>query len=86
MAQRATVTSTWAQVGLGPALVQLISPDATGVEVLVLCQTATPSGTDGMVLNRNNPIIKFSLAQAIWAATLNSGQTALVDVQGDVAG
>jgi hypothetical protein len=87
MAQRATVTATWTQIGTGPAIVQLVSPDATGVEVMVECATSAPTGEDGMVLNASNPIVKFSLTDAIWAATVQGGTTtALVNVQPDVAG
>jgi hypothetical protein len=85
MSQRVTVTQgTWQNIGTGPAIVQLISPDASGVEVMVECQTATPTGNDGLVLNANNPIVKYSLSQTIWANAING--TALLDVQPDVAG
>ena len=85
MAQRVSVTSgTWQNIGTGPAYVQLISPSGNQVEVMVECQTTTPTGNDGMVLNGNVPVIKFNLAQTIWAQGING--TALVNVQPDVAG
>jgi len=85
MSQRVTVTQgTWQNIGTGPAIVQLISPDASGVEVMVECQSTQPTGNDGLVLNSNNPVQKFSLAQTIWANAING--TALLDVQPDVAG
>jgi hypothetical protein len=85
MAQRVTVTvGTWQNIGTGPAIVQLISPDAAGLEVMVECQTAQPTGIDGVVLSSENPTVKFSLAQAIWANAIQG--SAVLDVQPDVAG
>lgn len=87
MAQRVTVTAgSWQNVGTGPAIVQLISPDATGVEVMIECAASAPSGDtfDGMVLNASNPIIKFSLTDAIWANAIQG--SAVINVQPDVAG
>jgi hypothetical protein len=86
MAQRVNVTNgTWQNIGTGPAIVQLISPSGNGVEVMVECEATAPTGSDGMVLNGQNPIIKFSLAQNIWAQAIQNG-TAIVNVQPDVAG
>lgn len=79
MSERATVTgASWAQIGTGPATVQLIS---TGVPVMVLCQTATPTGTDGLILVDQGDSHYFQLADAIWALVLNSAASAVVAVQ-----
>lgn len=86
MSIRANVAvGAWVQVGTGPALVQLISPDANGAEIMVLCAASTPTGntTDGVVLSSEFPFFKFSLAQPIWANAIVAGQLA---VQPDVAG
>lgn len=82
MSERVTVTNgTWQNIGTGPATVQLLSPDATGAEVMVVCATAQPTGSDGMVLSASYPQHDFQLAQAIWAQVIQTGLTALVAVQ-----
>jgi hypothetical protein len=87
MSIRATVTATWTQIGTGPATVELISPSGGGVEVMIACQTATPTGADGMVLNGDYPAHTFTESDAIWAATVQGGSTtALVAVQPEVIG
>jgi len=86
MAQRTTVTAgTWQNIGTGPAIVQLISPSGGEVEVMVECAATAPTGNtqDGMVLSGNVPVIKFNLADTIWANAIQG--SALVNVQPDVA-
>lgn len=88
MTIRSTLTGNgaWSQIGTGPATVQLISPDANGVEVMVVAATSEPTGADGMVLSSAYPVHLFSLAQAIWAQVVQSGSiAALVAVQPEAA-
>lgn len=82
MSIRSTLTgATWAQIGTGPATVQVISPEANGVEVMVVAQAGTPSGNDGLVLNAVHAVQHFSLAQPIWGLVVQAPLTALVAVQ-----
>jgi hypothetical protein len=77
-----TGDGTWHQIGTGPAVVQVISPDANGVSVMVAVETAQPAtNNDGLVLNSSYPVQAFTLAQAIWAQVVQSGKTAIVAVQ-----
>lgn len=77
------VNGTWTNIGTGPALVQVISPDATGATVEILCQTTQPTGDDGIVLNAELGSAKFNLAQTIWARGIAGN--CVVAVQPDVA-
>jgi hypothetical protein len=88
MSLRTTLTgdSTWHQIGTGPATVQVISPDANQVAVMVVCATAQPTGNDGMVLSSEYPVHLFSVSQAIWAQVVEAGQSALLAVQPEVFG
>jgi hypothetical protein len=88
MSIRSNVTAgTWQNIGTGPALVQVISPDATGVSVMVANQTAQPStNSDGLVLGAANPVLLLTLAQAIWAQVEQTGETAIVAVQPQAVG
>lgn len=71
----------WTQIGTGPATVQVISPEANGVSVMVEAAAASPTGTDGMVLNSAYPVHVFSLAEPIWAQVVQTGLDAIVAVQ-----
>jgi hypothetical protein len=76
-----TGNGEWTQIGTGPATVELISPDANGVSVMVEAAAASPTGTDGMVLNSAYPVHVFSLAEPIWAQVVQTGLDAIVAVQ-----
>lgn len=77
-----TGDGAWHQIGTGPAIVQVISPDANGVSVMVAAETAQPAtNSDGLVLSSSYPVQAFTLAQAIWAQVVQSGKTAIVAVQ-----
>jgi hypothetical protein len=83
MSIRTTLTGagTWAQIGTGPATVQLIAPEANGAEVMVEAAAIEPTTVDGLVLSAAYPVHHFSLAQAIWAQVVQTGLTATVAVQ-----
>lgn len=83
MSERTNVTSgAWTQIGTGPGTVQLISPDANGVEVMVVASAAQPAtNIDGLVLNSSFPVHNFNVAQPIWAQVVQAGLTAQVAVQ-----
>lgn len=87
MSIRASVSNgTWQQIGTGPATVQLIAPDSNGAEVMVACAASAPaSAPDGLVLYSEYPVHEFTLAQAIWAQVVQTGLTATVAVQPEVA-
>lgn len=78
MSIRANITGdgAWHNIGTGPATVQLISPDANGVEVMVLAATTEPTTADGLVLSAVNAIQHFSLAQTLWAQVVQVGTIA----------
>lgn len=79
MSERSTVTgATWAQIGTGPAVVQLIS---TGTPIMVVDQTASPTGNDGEILTDAGESLTFTRAQAIWALVVNPTASAVVAVQ-----
>jgi hypothetical protein len=88
MSIRTTLTGdgNWHNIGTGPAIVELVSPSGSEAEVMVECAASTPTGVDGVVLNGNEPLIKFSLTNTIWAQVIQSGATAVLAVQPDVAG
>lgn len=83
MSERTNVTSgAWAQIGTGPGTVQVISPGANGVSVMVVAAAAQPAtNSDGLVLNSSYPAHNFNVAQPIWAQVVQAGLTALVAVQ-----
>jgi hypothetical protein len=83
MSIRSTLTGTgWTEIGTGPATVQLISPDANSVEVMVEAAAAQPStNDDGMVLSAAYAVHHFTLAEPIWAQVVQSTSTAIVAVQ-----
>ena len=80
MAQRTTLTGngSWTQIGTGPATVQLVSD---GVSVMVECAASAPTGIDGLILTGSGDSHTFQLSDAIWAQVVESGATAVVDVQ-----
>jgi hypothetical protein len=79
MSERVTVTgSSWAQIGTGPATVQLIS---TGISVMLVCATSAPTGNDGIILVNQEDSHTFQLSDAIWALVVNPGSSAVVAVQ-----
>lgn len=81
MSQRTSVPGdgAWHQIATtGPATVQLLT---VGVSVMVEAATASPTGIDGLVLNDQTDSHHFTLADPIWAQVVQSGQTAVVDVQ-----
>jgi hypothetical protein len=88
MSIRSNVTAgTWQNIGTGPAIVQVISPDATGVSVMVANQTSAPStNNDGLLLGSALPSLLLTLAQPIWAQVVETGQTANVAVQPQAVG
>ncbi len=88
MSIRTTVTAgSWTQIGTGPAIVQVISPDSNDAIVMVANQTSAPStNSDGIAMGVQLPVEKFGVAQAIWAQVVQTGLTALVACQPDVVG
>jgi len=67
--------------------VQLISPDANGVEVMVACQTSAPAtNSDGMVLSAVYSAQLMSPSQPIWAQVIQGGLSATLAVQPQVFG
>lgn len=79
MSERATLTgSSWAQIGTGPATVQLIS---VGTPVMLVCATGAPTGNDGLVLINQGDSHTFQLTDAIWGLVVNPNATAVVAVQ-----
>lgn len=80
-----TGDGAWHNIGTGPATVQVISPNGTGAGVMVLCQTAEPTGVDGLAMGAQYPVHTFTVTETIWAQVIQSGETALVAVQPEVA-
>jgi hypothetical protein len=80
---RTSLTGTgWTQIGTGPATVQVISPDANGVEVMVDAAAAQPTtNSDGLVLSSAYPVHHFTLAEPIWAQVVQPALTAIVAAQ-----
>jgi hypothetical protein len=77
-----TGDGAWHQIGTGPATVQVISPGANGVSVMVAAQAAAPAtNSDGLVLSSAYPVHNFNVTQPIWAQVVQSGKAALVAVQ-----
>lgn len=73
---------SWTQVATGPATVQLISGEATGVEVMVYAGASQPATNfDGFVLNSAFPSHTFTQSTAIWAQAVQANLTALVAAQ-----
>lgn len=83
MSERTTLTGdgAWHNIGTGPATVQVISPEAQGISVMVVCSNTQPAGQDGLVLNGDTPAHTFQLADTIWAQVVQAGAQALVAVQ-----
>jgi len=83
MSIRTTVNSgSWQQIGTGPATVQLISPDANGVTVMVYAGASAPAtNSDGLALNGEFAVHNFNSTQPIWAQVVQTGETALVACQ-----
>lgn len=83
MSERTNLTGdgAWHQIGVGPATVQLISPESNGVSVMVEAAASIPTGVDGLVLGSNFPVHNFNSANPIWAQVVQAGLTALVAVQ-----
>lgn len=78
---------SWTQIGTGPAIVQVISPEANNVSVMVACEASQPStNSDGIVMGTHCPIYRFGAAQPIWAQVVQTGLTALMVAQPDVVG
>jgi hypothetical protein len=91
MSLRTTVASgSWQQIGTGPAIVQLISPEAGGAEVMVVCAASSPTYStdpiDGLVLNSDLSSVLLTLAASIWACVVQAGLTAVVAVQPQAVG
>jgi hypothetical protein len=76
-----TGDGAWHQIGTGPATVELISPDANSVAVMVEAAATIPTGVDGLVLNSEFPVHNFNSANPIWAQVVQTGLTAVVAVQ-----
>lgn len=76
-----TGDGAWHQIGTGPATVEVISPDANGVSVMVEAAAAIPTGIDGLVLNAAFPVHNFNSTNPIWAQVVQAGLTAVVAVQ-----
>lgn len=83
MSERTNLTGdgAWHQIGTGPGTVQVISPDANGVSVMVEAAASIPTGIDGLVLNSAYPVHNFNSANPIWAQVVQAGATALVVMQ-----
>lgn len=83
MSERTNVPgdNAWHQIGTGPGTVQVISPDANGVSVMVEAAASIPTGIDGLVLGANYPVHNFNSANLIWAQVVQTGLTALVAFQ-----
>jgi hypothetical protein len=91
MSLRTSVASgSWQNIGTGPAIVQLIAPDADGVEVMVVCAASSPTystdPTDGLVLSAGFSTVLLTLADSIWAQVVQAGLTAIVAVQPQAVG
>lgn len=81
MSQRTTLTGdgAWHQIAAtGPATVELLS---VGVSVMVESAAVSPTGIDGLVLISQGDTHHFTQTSAIWAQVVQSGATAIVDVQ-----
>jgi len=76
-----TGNGAWTQIGTGPATVEVISPQANGVSVMVEAAATIPTGVDGLVLNAAYPVHNFNSANPIWAQVVQTGLTAIVAVQ-----
>jgi hypothetical protein len=83
MSERTNLTGdgAWHQIGTGPGTVQLISPEANGVEVMVEAAASIPTGIDGLVLSSAYPVHNFNSANPIWAQVVQTGAAAVVAVQ-----
>lgn len=83
MSIRTTVPSgSWTQIGTGPATVQVISPDADGVEIMVTAAASAPAtNSDGLVMGSGHAVQHFSLVEPLWAQVVQAGLTALVAAQ-----
>ena len=83
MSERSNLTGdgAWHQIGTGPGTVQLISPEANGVEVMVVAAASIPTGIDGLVLSSTYPVHNFNSANPIWAQVVQQGLPALLAVQ-----
>jgi hypothetical protein len=71
----------WHQIGTGPATVQLISPAANSVSVMVEASATIPTGIDGLVLSSELQEHNFNSANPIWAQVVQIGLTAIIAVQ-----
>lgn len=80
MSERTTLTGdgAWHNVGTGAATVQNLSDQ---VPVMLVCATAQPTGSDGIVLINQGDSHTFQLTQTIWAQVIRAGATAIVAVQ-----
>jgi hypothetical protein len=62
--------------------VQLISPDANGVSVMVSAAASAPAtNPDGLVLSSEYRVYQCTEAHPIWAQVVQTGLTALLAVQ-----
>ncbi|MEA3197857.1 MAG: hypothetical protein QOF32_1909 [Gammaproteobacteria bacterium] len=64
-----TGDGAWHQIGTGPGTVQLISPDANGVSVMVEAAASIPTGIDGLVLSSAFPVHKLQLGKPYLGAS-----------------
>jgi len=82
-----TNTGSWTQIGTGPAIVQVISPEDNNVSVMVACEASQPStNSDGIVMGTQCSLCRFGAAQPIWAQVVQTGLTAIMVSQPDVVG
>lgn len=83
MSIRTNVTGdgAWHQIGTGPATVQVISPDANNVSVMVEAAASVPTGVDGLVMGPAYPVHNFNSANPIWAQVIQTGLVAIIAVQ-----
>jgi hypothetical protein len=87
MSIRTAITGTgWTQIGTGPAIVQVLSPEANGVEVMVAAQTLAPAtNSDGLILNSSLSELPINEATPIWAQVVQPALTANMVCQPVVA-
>jgi hypothetical protein len=77
-----TANGSWTQIGTAPATAQLISPDATGTEVMVYTGASAPAtNSDGFVLSAGYQSHTFGGTAAIWAQIVQATGNALLACQ-----
>lgn len=76
-----TGDGAWHNIGTGPATIQLIAPDGTEAEVMIVVATVEPTGVDGLVLRPGFSTYHATTAQTIWAQVVEASANAILAVQ-----